>query len=147
MVFVWTGRAASTGDFLGRLRARREEATQEVDSVLDGLGVISSDGVRSLADGDADSFLDAVDAFWNALGRLGTAIGMPILSEEHRALRHIAADCGVRYKPSGAGGGDFGIGVGTDPDAIAEFRRGAEASGFRLPDLHCDRTGLSRSQS
>ncbi len=48
MVFVWTGRAASTGDFLGRLRARREEAPQEVNAVLDELGAVSSHGVGAL---------------------------------------------------------------------------------------------------
>jgi phosphomevalonate kinase len=147
MVFVWTGRAASTVDFLGRLQTRRGERPQEVNPVLDDLGVVSSDGVAALGGGNSCGFLDAVDAFWQALHQLGTGIGMPILSEEHQALRRIAADCGVRYKPSGAGGGDFGIGFATDPDAMAEFRRSAEASGFRLPGLQCDRTGLSRSRS
>jgi phosphomevalonate kinase len=147
MVFVWTGHAASTGDFLGRLRARREEGPQEVNPVLDELGEISSGGVGALADGDADRFFDAVDAFWGALDQLGTVIGMPILSDEHRALRQIAVDCGVRYKPSGAGGGDFGIGFATDSEAAAEFSRSAEASGFRVPGLRIDRLGVARFQS
>ena len=62
MVFVWTGRSASTGDFLGRLEARREEEAEEIDSVLDELGAVSSNGVAALGDGDAGEFLDAVDA-------------------------------------------------------------------------------------
>jgi phosphomevalonate kinase len=72
---------------------------------------------------------------------------MPILSEEHRSLREIAVNCGVRYKPSGAGGGDFGIGFATDSDAAAGFRRRAEASGFHVLDLAIDRTGLTISRS
>ncbi len=142
MVFVWTGRAASTGDFLGRLEDRRSLAPQEVNPILDELGAISSDGVAALGRGDAGGFLDLVDAFWHALDQLGTVIGMPILSEEHRTLRKIATDCGVRYKPSGAGGGDFGIGFTTDPDAEVTLRRRVGASGFRAPDLGIDRTGL-----
>ena len=144
MVFVWTGRSASTGDFLGRLEARREEEAEEIDSVLDELGAVSSNGVAALGDGDAGEFLDAVDAFWKALDRLGTAIGMPILSEEHRTLRKVAVGCGVRYKPSGAGGGDFGIGFTTDTEAAAEFQVRAETDGFRVLDLAIDRTGHSR---
>jgi len=142
MVFVWTGRAASTGDFLGRLRARREEVPQEVEPVLDELGAISLDGVGALAENDAEEFLDAVDAFWLALDQLGVVIGMPILSDEHLALRRIAVDCGVRYKPSGAGGGDFGIGFSTDDDRTAEFRSRAEAGGFHVLDLALDHSGL-----
>ncbi len=67
---------------------------------------------------------------------------MPILSDEHHALRRIAVDCGVRYKPSGAGGGDFGIGFATDEDAAAALRSGAEASGFHVLDLGLDHSGV-----
>jgi phosphomevalonate kinase len=145
MVFVWTGRAASTGDFLGRLRARREEVPQEVEPVLDELGAISLDGVGALAENDADSFLNAIDVFWGVLHQLGDVIAMPILSEEHRALRRVGTDCGVRYKPSGAGGGDFGIGFTTDPDAASSFARRVGESVFDILDLSIDPTGLEIS--
>jgi mevalonate kinase len=109
--------------------------------------VISSNGVGALADGDADRFLDAVDDFWCALDQLGTVIGMPILSDEHHALRRIAIDCGACYKPSGAGGGDFGIGFAIDPDVAAGLKGRAEASGFRVLDLGLDPSGLLRTSS
>jgi len=144
MVFVWTGSAASTGDFLRRLRARREEAPQVVNPVLDRLGAVSSVGVAALGVGDAEAFLDSVDTFWSELDQLGRAIKMPILSEAHRTLHKIAADCGVRYKPSGAGGGDFGIGFSTDSETAAGFKNRAEASGFHVLELALDRTGLFR---
>ena len=143
MVFVWTGRAASTGDFLGRLRACREDDPGVVDPVLDELGAVSSAGVAAVAEGNSAAFLEQVDAFWGALDRLGSAIGMPILSEEHRALRRIAAGCDVRYKPSGAGGGDVGIGFSTDPSAAAKLADRAASEGFRALDLRVDVTGLA----
>ena len=142
MVFVWTGLAASTGDFLGRLRTRREEEPQEVNAVLDELGTVSAEGVAALGNDDAEGFLNVVDAFWGELDQLGNAIGMPILSEEHRTLRKIAVDSGIRYKPSGAGGGDFGIGFATDAVAAAEFTIRAETSGFHVLDVGIDRSGL-----
>lgn len=145
MIFVWTGRSASTGDFLGQLNNRRRESPRDVNPILHELGAISSDGVAALGGGDAGGFLGAVDTFWGFLGRLGTEIGMPILSDEHHALRRIAVDCGVRYKPSGAGGGDFGIGFSTDDDRTAEFRSRAEASGFHILDLGLDDSGRMRS--
>ncbi len=145
MVFVWTGRAASTGDFLERLRARLEETPQEVRPAIDELGVVSSRGVIAATDGNSKGFLDAVDAFWEALDDLGTAIAMPILSDEHRTLRRLAVECGVHYKPSGAGGGDLGVGFTTDAAAATELADRAEADGFQILDLHMDSLGLERS--
>jgi phosphomevalonate kinase len=142
-VFVWTGRAARTSDFLGRLGARREEAPEKVEPVLDELGAVSSAGVAAVAEGNSEAFLEEVDAFWGALDRLGSAIGMPIVSQEHRALRRIAADCDVRYKPSGAGGGDVGIGFTTDPSLAARLADRVASEGFRALDLHIDATGLT----
>ena len=143
MVFAWTGRAASTGDFLGRLRAHREEDPSAVNPVLDELGYVSASGVSALAAGNTGAFLDQVDVFWSTLDQLGTAIGMPILSNEHQILRRAAEDCGVRYKPSGAGGGDFGVGFTTDPSAAAKLTDRAGAEGFRALDLRVDTTGLT----
>ncbi len=146
-MFVWTGRGASTGDFLERLRTRLEETPQHVRPAIDELGVVSSHGVTAATDGDAEGFLDAVDAFWEALDRLGTAIAMPILSDEHRTLRRLAVECGVRYKSSGAGGGDLGVGFTTDAAAAAEMADRVAANGFQIIDLRVDSSGLARSGS
>lgn len=145
MVFVWTGRTASTGDFLHRLRVRREAAPGVVEPALEVLGAVSKAGVTALAGEDVGGFLDAVEAFWTALDRLGTAIDMPILSDEHRVLRRIAVDCGVRYKPSGAGGGDFGIGFTSGGSTSEGFVRRATEEGFQVLGLDVDRTGVESS--
>ena len=142
-VFVWTGRSASTGDFLGRLHARRIEQPGEVDPVLDELGSVSATGVEALGGGDAEAFLDSVDGFWSMLDSLGDAIDMPILSDDHWHLRRIAQECGVRYKPSGAGGGDFGIGFAAEGQVADEFTDRAETAGYRAVELTVDHTGLT----
>lgn len=143
MLFVWTGRAASTADYLERLKARREEASRRVNHVLDELGQVSSNGVDAFAAGDIGVFLESVDAFWKVLDRLGEVIGMPILSAEHRALRQLAAGCGIRYKPSGAGGGDFGLGFATDVAAASELAERAAFEGFRVVELSVDLKGVT----
>jgi phosphomevalonate kinase len=147
LVFVWTGRSASTGDFLGRLHARRTESPGEVDPVLDELGTVSASGVEALGGDDAEAFLDAVDAFWSVLDRLGDAIDMPILSDDHRRLRQIATECGVHYKPSGAGGGDFGIAFAAEIAEVDAFGSRAEAAGYRVVDLSLDHLGLTSSST
>jgi phosphomevalonate kinase len=142
-VYVWTARTASTSLFLKRLRLCREEAPGDVEPVLDELGTVSASGVAALAAGDTGAFLEEVDAFWRVLGELGSVTGMPIISEEHRDLHRAAEESGVLYKPSGAGGGDLGVGFTADPSAAARLVDRAASMGFRVLDLRVDITGLA----
>ena len=91
---------------------------------------------------DVDGFLRAVDSFWEGLAVLGRVLEMPILSEEHLEIRRLAEGCGVRYKPSGAGGGDLGIAVSNDLEALREFRARTGAAGYGSPALAPDAMGL-----
>ncbi len=140
--FVWTGRSASTGSFLDRLDASRQSGTPGVNQALDRLGQESERGVDALARDEPFRFLDAVDRFCEELAVLGRVIDMPILSEAHRRLREVAAECGVHYKPSGAGGGDFGVCFSTDRGQISEFLRRVAAAGFATPALDLDLSGV-----
>ena len=139
--FVWTGRSASTHSFLERLRAARGSRKRDVDGALDRLGQVSERGVDALARNDPFRFLDAVDRFCEASEILGRAIEMPILSDAHRRLRHLGTECGVHYKPSGAGGGDFGVCFSAEDERLQEFSRRAEADGFATPEVDMDLSG------
>jgi len=106
---------------------------------------LSEAGVDALESEAAGAFLDAVDGFWDALEALGREIEMPILSQEHRRLRRLAAESGVHYKPSGAGGGDLGIAFAVDLAAMQETAARAEAEGFVVLDLGSDPRGFTVS--
>lgn len=131
----WTGTSASTGSFLERLQERREQSPALVDEVIDRLGAITRIGVDALETRDTAAFLGAVDLFWTALGDLGAAIEMPIVSEPHLRLRVLAENCGVSYKPSGAGGGDLGIGFAAEPQSLARLSETVHDAGFSVLDL------------
>jgi phosphomevalonate kinase len=145
LLFIWTGRSASTGGFLERLEARRAVHPYGVDRAISRLGELSEAGIDALEATSVPVFLDAVDGFWAALEALGREIEMPILSEEHRRLHRLAAESGVRYKPSGAGGGDLGIAFAVDPAALQETAARAEAEGFAVLDLETDPRGFTFS--
>ena len=49
---------------------------------------------------------------------------------------------GVVYKVSGAGGGDLGIALSTDPDALAAFKKAVRVQ-YRVVDFNLDTIGLS----
>ena len=143
MLCIWTGRPASTGDLLARLEVSREEDPKALERALGRLGEVSVEGVGALEGGRSVDFLEAVDVFWSALEDLGREVGLPILSDEHRCLHRLARECGTHYKPSGAGGGDFGLAFATDPGLKAAMAARATAGGFAVLDLRVDPTGLS----
>lgn len=138
----WTGTSASTGSFLEALQKRRVESPKEVDVALEVLREVSSDGMDSLAAGSTPGFLSAVDRFWVALVALGRAIEMPIVSEPHQRLRSLAEEHGVCYKPSGAGGGDFGVAFAADRGPLQQLSAAARDSAFGVLDLAVDPRGV-----
>ena len=68
---------------------------------------------------------------------------MPILSQPHRTLRRIAEEHGVSYKPSGAGGGDLGVGFSANPGPMDRMCCAARDVGLAPLDLEIDTTGVS----
>jgi len=142
VVHVWTGRSASTADFLARLEQGMRSDGAAIEAALGELGRVATAGINHLRSGDTGGFLDDVDGFSAAMQELGHTTGIPVVSEEHLRLQELAKASGVRYKPSGAGGGDVGLGFTDDPEAAAAFARQAAAAGFTLLDLHIDPKGV-----
>lgn len=141
-IFIWTGRSASTSEFLARLDEGRRVDDGAIGETLDLLGRVTAEGANHFRDGDVPAFLDDVGRFVEVLDRLGSAAGIPILSREHLVLSELAGESGVRYKPSGAGGGDVGVGFTDDPAAAAAFTASATDAGFTILDLEIDRSGV-----
>jgi len=142
LVFVWAGRSASTSDFLARLETEIRSDGGAIAAALTELGRVSTTGIGHIRAGEVGGLLAAVDAFADVMERLGHAAGIPIFSDEHVALHRLALDCGLSYKPSGAGGGDVGIGFSIDPEAVAAFAERAAAAGFLPLDLEIDPVGV-----
>lgn len=143
LVFVWAGRSASTSDFLARLDSGIRADDGAIAAALTELGGVSTTGIGHIRAGDLGGFLADMDAFADAMERLGHAAGIPIFSDEHVTLHRLARDCGLSYKPSGAGGGDVGIGFADDPEAASVFADRAAAAGFPRLDLEIDPTGVT----
>ncbi|HET6631382.1 MAG TPA: hypothetical protein VFG73_01580 [Rhodanobacteraceae bacterium] len=139
---VWTGKSASTADFLGRVAAWRVRAPRDHARLMGQLGACAATGVAATSAGDVQGLLDTVAEYARLLGELGAASGTDIVSAEHAKLATLAERCGVAYKPCGAGGGDIGIALAGDADRLRDFRRDIEAAGFQPLDLGLDAVGL-----
>ncbi|MEZ4442498.1 MAG: hypothetical protein R3B72_25620 [Polyangiaceae bacterium] len=132
--------AASTSAMVARVRAlAAAEPTRYQD-----LMTVAGDGARgAVAATTAVALVNALRQQDEALGQLGEAAEVPILTNQVRALIAAAADEGARFGPSGAGGGDIALFIGPAPSS-AGFRGRAEREGLCLLDLAVGAEGVRR---
>ena len=148
MVAIWSGQSASTPAMLGRLRTFRERDTVRFSSHMERLGANAGRAVAAWQAEDLSALLSAIGGYESGLRQLDEAAGIGIFSPEHERLRAIALEHGAVYKPSGAGGGDFGIAL-TDSHHVEHALRAAYgkagfmtlAADLRAPGLTVRSTG------
>ncbi|MEO8225383.1 MAG: hypothetical protein ABI661_11310 [Gammaproteobacteria bacterium] len=143
LVAVWSGQSASTPAMLGRLRAFRERDAASFASHMERLGANAGQAVAAWKAEDLGGLLTAIAGYESGLRRLDEAAGIGIFSAAHERLRAIALEHGAVYKPSGAGGGDFGIALTDSRDVERALRAGYAAAGFPLLEADLCAPGLS----
>jgi phosphomevalonate kinase len=115
-VEVWaSGTPASTADMLARVRRLGQEQPRRAAELLDRQSAAAEQAAHAAANADADSFLAALGAQLSALSALGDAAGAPIVTDANRRLAAEAERDSAVVIPSGAGGGDLLLFVGTAP--------------------------------
>ncbi|MCZ6585057.1 MAG: hypothetical protein O6930_03475 [Gammaproteobacteria bacterium] len=139
---VFTGRSASTRDLVAAYGDWRTARPTEAAEQLQLLGRIAEDGCAAVHQNDADELLTAVTAYGRRLEILGQKFGVEIVTAEHSEIAGYAKRFGVVYKVSGAGGGDLGIALSTDPGALAAFKKAVRVQ-YRVVDFNLDTIGLS----
>ena len=145
MRFVWTGKSASTRILVGKVRDFEQRDPDTVSAIFRDMSAISDGGIHALVEGQTEHFLEAVDAYYQAMDRLGQHSGADIISAEHRQIADIALRHHCRYKPSGAGGGDFGILFGQNEQEIENSALQISRAGFKLITLAIVDNGVTTS--
>ena len=143
MVPVWTGRAASTPHMLTRLHDYSVAQPDEHQRLIGELAITAGAARYACDGGDVPALLAWLDEYAVRLRSLDAATGLGIWSQEHNELAQAAADCGLVYKPSGAGGGDFGLAFTTDEDAVKRFTAVCATAGYRPVEFELAVPGLS----
>ncbi len=109
VLVVWSGRSASTTRLLARFRAFGDDRPARFRERLERLCEGAAGVVAAWSAGSVAAVLESLQAYADGLLALDREGAIGIYSAEHLALRQLALDHGVVYKPSGAGGGDFGL--------------------------------------
>lgn len=91
---------------------------------------------------NATNFFYALEQFIEVYRELATESKMSIWSELHESMFELASKVGALYKPSGAGDGDIGVAVSTDPQCLAQLRRSASNLPVTSLDLQRDSNGV-----
>ena len=146
LLFIWTGRGASTNTFLTAFRDWRDAKVEQSARIIDDLGQLSSLGIDAAENRDSQMLLETVAAYGAALRRLGRASRIDIYSAEHERIAGLADTVGAVYKPCGAGGGDLGVALSNDPDVLTRLAADVESAGFRTVALQIDPRGVQTNR-
>jgi len=139
---IFAGQSATTADFVARFNDWRHREPDRAAPLLAELAAVSAGGCDAIRAGDADGFLAAVGAYGVLLESLGIALGCEVFTREHRLIAALAQRFDVKYKTSGAGGGDLGIAFSKDAAALAALRNAVTAEGFLWLAFGVDAHGL-----
>lgn len=134
-----TGSSQSTPAMLGRLEAWRKREPDIATRILDDLSRAAEAAALAWTE-DVAALLSAVEEYSQRLRRLDEASALGIFSGGHTEIAELAKSAGVVYKPSGAGGGDIGVALASNVDALQKFSIACELAGFsnlRLGRSNC----------
>jgi phosphomevalonate kinase len=131
----WSGTAADTRVKLERL------AGQPVNGARHWLAAAADRFAQVFAAGSSAAILAGLESYCTSLRHFDDEHGLEVYAAGHAILADAAPDCGVVYKPCGAGGGDIGIALATSERALASFSSVAGRAGFRRLAATIDHRG------
>ena len=134
-VVVWTGTPVRTSDMLVRVRALADHDPAMYRTRMRALADQADQLISALIAGDLPGVLDGTHGYGTAMGELGQAAGITVLTEATDRVRALARACGGAAKPSGAGGGDVAIALFSSGESAEAFRGRCAGQSFEILSL------------
>ncbi|HEY5956979.1 MAG TPA: hypothetical protein VIV60_10520 [Polyangiaceae bacterium] len=130
---IWASRgAASTAKMLATLRDYARALPSVYRSLMGAQAQAAQRTSSAWQLDDTEAILEGLVAQRHALGQLGNAAGIPIVTSEVQVLANLAEANGSVVLPAGAGGGDIALFVGRQSSEFM-LRAISEAQHIRLP--------------
>ena len=126
---IWTGKASSTKDLVNKFYAFKRKNGNGYRKLFKELSELS------------------VKDYYKKMIEIGEYINSPVVSKEHQKIANLVYDFGAVYKPSGAGGGDFGMAIVRSADEITDLASIIQKAGFEVVHLHMGASGIQIERS
>jgi phosphomevalonate kinase len=130
MLAIWSGNSASTPAMLASLQNYREQQAAACTGHMAQLGNIAVQTLSAWRREDVAAILASLDRYASALQQLDRDADIGIYGGGHAPMREIARAHGTVYKPSGAGGGDFGIALAASAQPLDGLARDFSKLGY-----------------
>jgi phosphomevalonate kinase len=135
---LWSGVAARTRDKLATLAAAKVYATRAE------LATAANAVAKAWRGGNARKIVAGLRTYADVLRHFDVDHELGIFDAGHAELADKAESCDVVYKPCGAGGGDLGIVIASDAEAVESFTSTARDSNFKHLHMAIEPAGLRR---
>ncbi len=136
---LWSGHSVSTAQKLSQFAAADTGSSKQRQD----LAAASAAIIGAWADADAAEVMSLIRSYTEILLRSSDDDSLGICDQGLAALLDLASDCGVVYKPCGAGGGDVGMVLALSKDAMDRFTSEAASKNFVDLGLSIDDDGLT----
>ena len=120
MLAIWSGEVASTSNFLLEVEKWQRRDPQSFNTHMTKLATCSSD---FCATSDSYTMLSLIHRYNKYLHDFSIESGINFYNDAHVAIQKEVESARCVYKPSGAGGGDFGIAFSSDKKDITKLAR------------------------
>ena len=142
-----SGQPADTRHYLGKFSTWMESAHTETFEVL---CTTAARVAQVLGDKPLD-WRVAMSDYIQSLQDFDAASKQGIYTQAHRSMHMLALEHRILYKPCGAGGGDLGIALSDDPEALKAFalavKRATDTTAFLEIELEIDTNGVHTDSS
>jgi mevalonate kinase len=127
---IWSGAGVSTPQMLARFAAYRDREPARFAAWIERLHAAAERTAVAWESAEVNATLMALAEYDAALRWLDEDARIGIYTPVHERLAAAARLQGVVYKPSGAGGGDFGIAFAASPEPLERLRVQMAQEGF-----------------
>lgn len=141
LVVVWHGTPARTSDMIKLLRALAGREPELYRTRMRALAEQSDQLISAVMAGEVETVVDCFHTYGSAMGELGQAAGMSVVTDTCEQIRQLAREQGGAAKPSGAGGGDVTIAVFSSCSGANAFRTRCATAGFEVLSLELGANG------
>ena len=114
LLAIWSGEPASTTKYVTTVAKWGENNPESYQEKINELCRTAAELIECLKKGNSESFLAKVEEYDRGLEHLSSISGANFYNETHMNMRKKVELANCKYKPSGAGGGDFGIAYSTE---------------------------------